>query len=154
MQMPEPNLLILLGTAIVSVLFCIALRNALLQVKEENRTINASLIWLLLIPGVSLIMNFIVFFQLSRSIRNELEDRNYETDENPGLYLGLGYACSACLVYLIYVPISFTIIGFIALAGLVCFVQYWMKINWYRKVLEEDKSEEVEYLEDDSDESN
>lgn len=136
--MPQTESLILISLAVgllINVFFCLTLYNTLLQVKPENRELNPIHIWLLLIPFVSLIAAFYIIYRLSNSIGNELLDRNYELTEKPGYNLGMGFAIIGVLIV---IPMPPAILGILGLIGIVLFIQYWVKINWYRKVLKDD----------------
>ncbi len=123
---------------LINAFFCITLTGALQQVKEENRELKPGLIWLLLIPVVSLAIMFFVVYRLSASLENELISRNYEVTEKPGLYQGLGFAAIGLMINL---PLPQMAVGILGLIGIVLFIQYWIKINWYKKVLSEDIAE-------------
>ncbi|MEJ6981136.1 hypothetical protein WG906_11780 [Pedobacter sp. P351] len=143
-------LFLAIGLAI-NIFFCLALINTLLLVKEANRRLAPGLIWLLLIPGFSTFWNFFVAFKLSQSIKNELDSRDFEVEGRPTLISGLSYA----IIGFIYLVLSLVIlfnpqksesdlaVGFniLGLLVIVTFVQYWMKVIWYKKVLQNDEAE-------------
>ncbi len=134
---------IAIGLAI-NVLFCLALVKTLLQVKEENRRIKPLLIWLILVPGFNVLWNFFVVIRMSQSIKNELDSRDFEVEGNPTLYVGLTYAILSSIILFVPVPkdLNYSIgVGVLAIAIITAFVQYWMKIVWYRNVLKHDSSE-------------
>lgn len=136
-------ILISLGIGIaINVLFCLSLIKTLSFIKEENRKISPSLIWLLLIPFLNNFWNFVVAVRMSQSIKNELESRNFEFEGNPTLVVGLLYSVLAGLVLFIPTPqdlksysIGISILGIVVI---ICFAQYWLKINWYRNILKND----------------
>lgn len=131
---------LIIGT-IINAFFCLTLYKTLKLIKPENRQLQPFMIWLLLIPLVNLFINFIVVIRMAASITNELVSRDYEVDENPGFAVGIAYAVLAVVAN---IPMPFSILGVIGIVGLILFIQYWMKINWYRKVLLEETPAEEE----------
>jgi len=131
---------------LINVFFCLTLIRTLNNVREENRTIQIPSVWLYIIPLFNLYWLFIIVFRMASSLKNELLTRDYEVDENPGYKPGLAAASLPFLIYLIYIvdlyvfshPYITFAAGFFSLLRIVFFVQYWMKMSWYRKVLEED----------------
>src|SRR5690606_827670 len=104
-------------------------------------------LWLLLIPGLIYIINFIVVDGMSKSIANELSSRNFEEDERPTYVAGLTFAILslASLAGCLPIPSSFlALVSVIGFSQIFFFVRYWMKINWYRNVLQSDENGEVE----------
>jgi hypothetical protein len=135
---------------LIYVFFCISLVRAIHQVKPQNRTIEPSSIWLFLIPVFNLFWIFVIISKMASSIKNELEDRDYEVEENPGYNIGLLVAVIPFLTYVFYLIDLFLIknqvitiiIGTLGIMRLIFFIQYWMKISWYRRVLETNATEE------------
>lgn len=147
---------LLAGSVLIEILinafFCLTLTKTLSQIKPLNRTIQPPSIWLYIIPVFNLYWFFIIIFRMASSIKNELSARNYEVDENPGYRVGLTAAVLPFLMYLLYIVefyvvsipyLSFTV-GFLGIMRIIFFVQYWMKMSWYRKVLEEDMDADKE----------
>lgn len=134
---------IAIGVAI-NVFFCLALIKTLSLVKEENRKITPILVWLILIPGFNVLWNFFVVIRMSQSIKNELDSREFEVEGNPTLYVGLSYAILSSIILFVPTPkdLNYSVgMGILAIAIIVAFVQYWMKIVWYGKVLRQDSDE-------------
>lgn len=132
-----------IGVAI-NVFFCLALIKTLSLVKEENRKITPILVWLILIPGFNVLWNFFVVIRMSQSIKNELDSREFEVEGNPTLYVGLSYAILSSIILFVPTPkdLNYSVgMGILAIAIIVAFVQYWMKIVWYGKVLRQDSDE-------------
>ena len=130
---------------LIIVLFCRSLVKTLEYIAPENRNIRPSLVWLLLIPVINYIMNFIVVFSMSNSISNELKSREFEEVKRPAFIPGIISAVLALLpvaVLFTAIPKKYIdIIGILALFQMVFFIQYWMKFNWYRHVLKKDTEE-------------
>ncbi len=149
MQMPtDPQNLLTLGLAalvniLITIMFCRSLIKALSYVSPENKALQSSSIWLLLIPVINCIINFIVVFGMSRSIANELRSRDFEEEERPAFASGITFAILslvALVSMLVPVPSSFAaVVGVIGFSQIFFFVQYWMKINWYKRVLQNDE---------------
>jgi hypothetical protein len=135
---------------LIYVFFCLSLIQAIKQVKPENRTIQPSSIWLFLIPVFNLFWIFVIISRMASSLKNELEERDYEIEENPGYNIGMLVAVIPFLTYIFYLVDYFIIrnqvitiiIGTLGIMRLIFFIQYWMKISWYRKVLETNATEE------------
>jgi hypothetical protein len=129
-----------LGIAI-NVLFCLTLIKTLSYIRESNRTISPALVWLLLIPGFNTLWNFFVVARLSQSIRKELESRDFEVSGSPTLIIGLIYSFLSALVLFISPDMlkeQSIGLGIFGLAVIIAFVQYWTKVNWYKKVFQKD----------------
>ncbi|WP_256010895.1 hypothetical protein [Desertivirga xinjiangensis] len=80
---------------------------------------------------------------MSRSIANELRSRDFEEEERPAFASGITFAILslvALVSMLVPVPSSFAaVVGVIGFSQIFFFVQYWMKINWYKRVLQNDE---------------
>ena len=124
---------------LIYLFFCIDLHKALAQVEPVNRSLNGNLIWLLLVPVVNIVLNFFVVNGMAKSLKLELLSRDYEVDENPGFWPGMVYAIMSMLIYM---PMPMTLLFLLSFTGLIFFIRYWMKINWYRKVLENNLSDQ------------
>jgi ABC-type Na+ efflux pump permease subunit len=122
-------------------LFCYSLYRAIKQVKPKNQKISPSYIWLLMIPVVQWGANFFVIPRLADSLQAELEERNFEISERPTYNQGIAYAAASAVTSL--VALVFPAGGLLGIAALVLMIQYWVKANWYRKVLEKDSLENL-----------
>jgi hypothetical protein len=131
----------------ITALFCRSLTQTLSHIQTDNRKINSVIIWLLLIPGVKYLVNFGVVFGMASSISKELTSRDFEEVKQPGLVLGLVYSVLSLLpivVYFINIPEKFAIlVGLLGLAQMIFFIQYWMKINWYKVIFKKDEHEDL-----------
>lgn len=123
--------------------FCWSLYKAFLKVRESNRTMPAGLVWLLLIPGFSLFWNFKVVISMASSLHKEFTDRDFEIEKQPGFIYGMIYASLAVLpsILVLISPSLMMLAAGLNVVGLIFFVMYWIKVNWYRKVLENDESD-------------
>jgi hypothetical protein len=126
--MLSPTLLMLFP----GVFYILTLRNALLKCSAESRTMDTGNLWLLLTPIFNLGWHFVVVLSMGTSLRNECARWGIRTkDPEPGKLLGLG---TCILLVCSFVP-AFG--PFLALAGLVCWIIYWVKISGYSQVLDE-----------------
>lgn len=149
---------------IVTVFFCLNLYNTLSLIRPENRKLHPAAVWLLFVPLFNFVWNFFVVIAVSSSLRNELEDRNFDVTERPGLVSGMIYSVISFLVgsapYILmaagievlsteeltkisegHVSSGQGLIiatGILGLLQLIFFIQYWMKISWYKNILKKD----------------
>ncbi|MGX5688425.1 hypothetical protein [Arcticibacter tournemirensis] len=141
------GLLAIIGL-VFTALFCLTLYNTLILIKPENRKIKPVTVWLLFVPGFNIIWNFFVVLGLATSIKDELLSRDFEVTDKPGLISGIGYSVVSCLAlipYILEIPKDwFWALGVIGLLQLIFFVQYWMKVNWYKTILKRDSLGEEE----------
>ena len=138
------NLFALAFEVLIKSLFAMAIIKTLNEVSEKNRKITPNLVWLLVIPGFNIMWNFFVAIRLSQSLKEELDERNFEVNAKPTLIIGLAYAIVSSAALFIPPPkdVQNSILyGILGIAAIVTFVQYWMKINWYKKVLQNDSVE-------------
>ena len=108
----------------------------------------AALVWLLLIPGLGLFWNFKVVSSVASSLHKEFTERNFEIEDRPGFLYGMIYAVLSIApsILLIIMPSLILLAGVLNLAAIIFFVMYWFKINWYKKVLQEDLPEDPESI--------
>ncbi|MCW3072675.1 MAG: hypothetical protein JWO44_2565 [Bacteroidetes bacterium] len=123
-------LLIFLITPLI--LFLITLQNTFTEISSENRQMPPGQVWLLLIPLFGLIWQFIVVNRLADSLKAEFTKRNIRIEEDrPGSTIGIAYCILNCCSIIPYLgPLA-------GLAGLICWIIYWTKINGYKKELKQ-----------------
>ena len=116
------------GLSLVPLIFyLLTLQNTLELINPANRRMSPGQVWISLIPVVGLIWQIVVVVQLADSLAAELTSRNMELREaRPGIGIGLAYCVLFCLSFIPFVGIV------TALAGLVCWIIYWVKINEYK----------------------
>lgn len=143
---PDQYLLAFFLQTLIYAFFCWALYRALLQVRVSNRVIPAGLVWLLLLPVFAALWNFVVVWTTASSLRKEFSDRDFEIQERPGLVYGMIYAVLNILPsILVFIAPSLFMLAFgLNIVGLVLFIMYWIKINWYKQVLEDDVASDSE----------
>jgi hypothetical protein len=131
-----PELLVVLVVGILflvpAIFFLITLQRALERCAPESRAMSPGTVWLWLIPLFSLVWQFPMVINIAKSLHNEFVRRNLPVSEpEPGKSLGL----AMCILWIVgIVPV----IGIVAgLAGMVCWILYWVKITEYSRMLKE-----------------
>jgi hypothetical protein len=132
-----PELIVIFLVAMVllilpGILYLVTLQRALDRCAVESRTLSPGLVWLMLIPLFSLVWHFIVVNGISKSLHNEFARRNTPNVEpEPGKGIGLA-TCILSATSII------PVIGlFSGLAGLVCWIIYWVRIAGYSNLLQQ-----------------
>lgn len=145
------QLILLAGLLIPAVLFLLTQHNTLKVIRPENRSLAPGLVWLQLIPLLGQIWQFIVVTRIASSIQREVA----ATDDGsilgfadvaavegagskPTQGIGIAY-CTLSVVTIFFnlftksgMP---TLSGLLALACMVCWIIYWVKIaGWKRKL--------------------
>jgi hypothetical protein len=120
-----------IGGLVVAILYLMSLQKALQAVSEENRQMPPGQVWLLLIPFFNIIWSFIVVTRIADSFRDEFVRLNiYTSDSRPTYNIGIAHsALSLCG----FIPV---LGGVASLAGFVCWIVYWVKVNECRKLIE------------------
>lgn len=109
-------------TIIPGIFYVLTLYRALTRCAPESRAMEPGLVWLLFVPFFNLIWNFIVVFRVATSLGNEFRRRGVAAPADTGRDLGLAMSILACLGFI-------PLLGILcSLAGLVCWVLYWVKI--------------------------
>lgn len=120
---------VLLGL-IPMIFYLITLSKTLTEVSEMNRKMPPGQVWLVLIPLFGMVWQFIMVNRIADSLKAEFESRNIQvTEARPGAQLGVAY-CTLMVCGII--PI---LGGLATLAGFVCWIIYWVKINGYKTKL-------------------
>jgi hypothetical protein len=117
---------------LVGILYLQTLQNALKRCAPASRTMQPWMVWLLLIPAFGLLWHFVVVVYIAKSLRNEFARLEIPSSESaPGQNIGLAAcACNCC----IFIPL---LGGLAAIAGIVLWIDYWIKIAHYSRDLEE-----------------
>jgi hypothetical protein len=116
---------------VIGILFLISLQKALDAVSPDSRQMPSGQVWLLLIPLFNLGWLFYVVAKIGDSFRNEYARLDLPSrEERPSYGIGLAYAVlSVCSI----LPL---IGGLAGLAGFVCWIIYWVKVNECRKEIQ------------------
>ncbi|MBP3956638.1 hypothetical protein J8F10_15295 [Gemmata sp. G18] len=117
--------LVLVGL-LPQIFYLLTLQKALSRCRRRNRTMEPGMVWLNLIPLFGLVWMFITVSRITESLDNEFYDRGrHRRGEDYGKSLGVAY-CSLFVAGVIpYCGAIFSI------AGLVCWIMYWVKIAGY-----------------------
>ncbi len=112
------------------IFYILTLQKALSRCSPENRMISPGLVWLLLIPLFELVWHFIVVRRIADSLGLEYKRRNLMIEPNPGRDLGTVMCImNACGL--------FPLLGiFATVAGIICWIMYWVKISDYSRRLD------------------
>lgn len=121
---------IVLGMLIPKIFYLITLQSTLSNISIENRKMPPSNVWLLLIPLFGTIWHFIIVNNLADSIKAEANSKNVKLNETrPAYNIGLAMCILNCLFFIPFVNIL------TGIAGFVCWIIYWVKINSYNNML-------------------
>jgi hypothetical protein len=112
-----------LTLVIPAVFYLLTLQKALSRCSRESRATSPESVWLMLIPLFNLVYQFILVINVAKSLGNEFARRRITSvDPEPGKSLGIAM-CALNLVSMI------PVLGIpLAMAGLVCWIVYWVKI--------------------------
>ena len=115
----------------VAILYIMSLQKALQVISEENRKMPPGQVWLLLIPFFNIIWSFIVVTRLADSFHDEFARLNiYSSDPRPTYNIGISYSTLSVCCFIQVLG------GLASLAGFVCWIVYWVKVNECRKLIE------------------
>ena len=123
---------VVLGLMVIPrIFYLITLQSTLNTISSENRKMPSGNVWLLLIPLFGTIWHFIIVNNLADSIKAEANSKNLQLDEQrPGYTIGLAMCILNCLFFIPGLNV------FTGLAGFICWIVYWVKINSYKNTLE------------------
>lgn len=116
----------------IQIFYLLTLSKALRRCRPRNRQMEPGQVWLNLIPCFNIVWIFITVIRLADSLRDEFDDRRLRGDGDFGRGLGITYNVLNLLGAIPYVGVIFSV------AGLVCFIIYWVKIAGYSRQLFED----------------
>lgn len=112
----------------IAVFFLLNLSGALSAVKPENRQMQPGLVWLNLIPLFNIVWIFITVIKLCDSLVAEARDQSLDFGDG-GKTLGITLAA-------LNIASIIPVIGILAaIAALVLFILYWVKIAGYKNTL-------------------
>lgn len=122
------------------ILYLLTLQNTLKKVKKKNRRIKPGQVWLNLIPLFNIVWQFIMINRIADSLKAEFSERNISIKEDrPGAQIGVAY----CILNLCgVIPV---LGGLASLAGLVCWIVYWVKISNYKNQLGKVNEDVLDY---------
>lgn len=126
---------VLLFVAVLAVIpaifYLLTLQRAIEKCSPASRAIQPAMVWLCLIPLFGIVWNFIMVLNIAKTLRSEFNLRGIPCPEaEPAQSIGLGMCICPLLSFI-------PIVGFLAaLAGLVLWIMYWLKINEYSRLLD------------------
>ena len=123
------------------IFYLITLQNTFKVISPQNRKMVPEQVWLVIIPIFGFIWQFIVVNRMADSLAGEFSDRGIHDDEaRPGIKIGLAYCILSCCGII-------PVLGYLAsIAGLVCWIIYWVKIYNYKTRLKLAEAGSVEIL--------
>ncbi len=121
-------IIVLVVILIPAIFYLLTLQNTLKAIQPQHRKMEPGMVWLMLIPLFNLVWHFIIVSRISDSIRDELIARGETPSDRPTY--GIGLAASILFVCG-RIPVPF-LGGATSLAGLVCWIIYWVKVNEYK----------------------
>ena len=114
---------------IPGIFYLLTLQKCLQRCSPQSRTMSPGQVWLMLIPLFNLVWQFIVVSQISSSLANEFRPRRMIEEPEPGKAIGLAY----CILFVCGVIPFLAVLT--SIAGLVCWIIYWVKIADYSREL-------------------
>ena len=115
-----------------TIFYILTLSKALSRCSPASITIEPGMLWLLLVPLVSMVWHFFVVIGLAKTLKNEFRLRNITNmDPMPGQSIGIAMCvCTVCGI----IPF----VGLLAaLVGFVLWIVYWAKIAEFSRMLEQ-----------------
>ena len=113
-----------------TIFYLLTLQKTLEEVSQENALMPPGQVWLILIPVFGAIWSFIVVERIANSLEAEFAQRGMEiAEKRPGYSIGMAYCV---LNILFFVPLA-------GIAGIVCWIIYWVKVNDYKTMLSQER---------------
>ena len=114
-----------------AIFYILTLQKSLNKCAPSSRTLEPGLVWLFIVPLVNLVFNFFIVFGLAKSLRNEFNRRGmFVADPTPCQSIGLAMSICGCCSLIPFLGVL------AALAQLVLWVIYWVKIAEYSHMLD------------------
>lgn len=133
---------------LIAIFYMLTLSKALSRCRPRNRTMEPGHVWLLFIPFLNIVWQFIVVNRVTESLKNEFRDRGWSSEGD----FGQGVGMAMCIMGLLgWIPLLGLLLG---MAQLICFVMFWVKIAGYSSQLargDDDYDDEDRGSEDDED---
>jgi hypothetical protein len=136
---------VLVVVLFVSILFLLTLHRALDRCAPHNRTMGPGLVWLNLVPLLSIAWQFITVIRVAESLQNEFRDRGRRRRDDYGKSLGIVMCSMNVAGWIPYCGCLFL------LAWFVCGIVYWVKIAGYSRELAGMSYEDYDYDDRDDD---
>lgn len=122
-------LFIIIGAILLNVFYLLNLQNTLKEVDPSRRKVAPSNVWLMFIPLFNIVYGFILYPNISDSVKAEYIYRGLPMDGDFSRSLGITMAALSIATILPYIGIL------IALANLVIFIIFWTKMAGYKTKL-------------------
>lgn len=136
------NIILAIVFIILGITYVSTLANTLATVPAERRHIDPLKAWLLWIPIFNYFWYFYLVKKISEALYAEYTYLNFPTKTNPSLILGTTVA-TLLLLNGLFSALQFAGIDFVflagvnALAGIVCWIVYWIQISQHKKRLQQ-----------------
>ncbi|MBI4680338.1 MAG: hypothetical protein HY753_03805 [Nitrospirae bacterium] len=88
------------------------------------------MVWLQLIPLFNIVWHFIIVLNMAKSLDKEFKERGLKTASMPGQSIGMAMCILGVVSIIPYIGVLF------GLAGIVCWIIYWIKISGYSSQIE------------------
>jgi len=112
------------------IFFLITLQNTLKAIAPGNRKMEPGMVWLSLIPLFNLVWQFIVVNRMTESIEAQLGKSGELMPERPAQSVGMAMCVLFCFGWIPFLG------GLLSLAGIICWIIYWVKISEFKRRIE------------------
>ena len=134
---------------IIAIFYLITLQKALNRVAPHNRLMEPGMVWLMLIPCVNIVWQFVVAIRVPDSLRNEFRERGQDDGSDYGKSIAIAQAVIGIVSTVIsngarggnrQVAAAGNLLGgLLSLVGLVLLIVFWVKVAAYSRRLAEDE---------------
>jgi hypothetical protein len=125
-------LVMLAGGLLLDIFYLLSMSKALNRCSPENRKMSPGMVWLMLVPLLGIVWQYMVVDAVSTSLGLEFRKRGMVlASEKPHFGIGLT-SCIANTIYLMtfWIPFVGSCIGLpTSITGLVCLIIFWVKIS-------------------------
>ncbi|MGZ5189950.1 MAG: hypothetical protein ACXWCZ_02960 [Flavisolibacter sp.] len=128
---------------IPAIFYLLTQQNTLKSIRPENRFMSPGEVWLQLIPLFGIVWQFIVVTRIAKSIKKELASGDqFSFDSNTDGYIDLEsdrptYQIGIAMCILLVASIIPVLGILFSIAGLVCWIIYWVKLSQYKNQIEQ-----------------
>jgi hypothetical protein len=113
----------------IAIFYILTLQRAISRCAPHNRATSPESAWLLLIPFFNMVWQFILYPRISETLEREFRQRNLPIEPQPLRTLGLAVAIlHVCWI----IPVVHIFTG---IAGIICWIFYWVKVSDYSNQL-------------------
>jgi hypothetical protein len=139
---------------IVYIFYLLTLQKALSRVAPRNRLMEPGMVWLMLVPCVNIIWQFLIAVRVPDSLRNEFRDRGEDDGSDYGKSIALtqvilGFISGAINYATQRLPPEGQLIAsgaslIASIVGLALFVTFWVKIANYSARLGDTRPRDID----------